>query len=119
MAIFLETFLRMNCVSFDTIGTAGFGHEFGSLEGRQSDVKDVFEAFGFTPPQGLSLILPLLAPVLPLLQMIPNSRKRLNNRLNKAMGVISAVLLQRSRKEKEMGVSDMGRTIMGTLGECE
>ncbi len=65
-------FLRMNCVSFDTIGTAGFGHEFGSLEGRQSDVKDVFESFGFSPPQGLSLILPLLAPVLP---FAPNDSK--------------------------------------------
>ncbi len=76
-----------------------------------------FEVFGFSPPQGLSLILPLLGPVLPLLQMIPNERKRLSSRLNKAMSAISVVLLQRSRKEKEMGASDMGRTIMGTL--CE
>ncbi len=115
---FLILWHRMNCVSFDTIGTAGFGHEFGSLEGRQSDVKDVFEVFGFSPPQGLSLILPLLGPVLPMLQMIPNKRKRLNHRLNNAMAAISAVLLQRSRREKEMGVTDTGRTIMGTLGEC-
>ncbi|KLO13823.1 cytochrome P450 [Schizopora paradoxa] len=109
----------MNCVSFDTIGAAGFGHEFGSLEGHQSDVKDVFELFGVSPPQGLSLILPLLAPVLPLLQMIPNERKRLNRRLNDAMAAISAVLLQRSRKEKELGASELGRTMMGTLSKAE
>ncbi len=109
----------MNCVSFDTIGTAGFGHEFGSLEGRQSDVKDMFELFGVSPPQGLSLVLPLLAPVLPLLRMIPTGRKRLDKRLNDAMVAISAVLLQRSRKEKEIGETGTGRTMMGTLGECE
>ncbi|KLO13810.1 cytochrome P450 [Schizopora paradoxa] len=109
----------MNCISFDTIGVAGFGHEFGSLEGRQSDVKDMFEVFGSSPPKGLSVILPLLGPVLPLLQMIPNERERINKRLNRTLAAISSVLLQRSRKDKEMGDSDFGRTIMGTLAKSE
>lgn len=113
----IPPYSRMNCVSFDTIGAAGFGHEFGSLEGRQSDVKDVFETFGVSPPRGLSLILPLLGPVLPLLQVIPNERKRLTKRLNNAMAAISSVLLQRGRKEKELGASEVGRTMMGTLGK--
>lgn len=107
----------MNCVSFDTIGVAGFGHEFGSLEGRQSDVKDMFEVFGSSPPKGFSVIVPLLGPVLPLLQMIPNERERINKQLNKALAAISSVLLQRSRRDKEIGANDVGRTIMGTLGQ--
>ena len=121
MHVYMYLFLchRMNCVSFDTIGVAGFGHEFGSLEGRQSDVKDMFEVFGSSPPKGLSIILPLLGPVLPLLQMIPNERESINKRLNKALAAISSVLLQKSRKEKEMGETELGRTIMGTLGESK
>jgi len=111
----------MNCVSFDTIGAAGFGHDFGSLDGRQSDVKDMFEAFGVSPPRGLALILPLLSPVLPLLQKIPDERKRLTRHLHDSMAAISEVLLQRSRKEKETGAMerDTGRTIMGSLVKAE
>ena len=32
-------------MSLDSIGIAGFGHDFGALEGRKSTVEEVFDAF--------------------------------------------------------------------------
>ena len=61
---------RMNAVSLDTIGIAGFSHNFGALEGKHSSVAEAFDSFGSAPPRGLSIILPVLGPVLPILMKI-------------------------------------------------
>ncbi|THH01154.1 hypothetical protein EW145_g6961, partial [Phellinidium pouzarii] len=44
-----ESHRRMNCVSLDSIGLAGFGHDFGALEGRHSDVAEMFDSFSSLP----------------------------------------------------------------------
>ena len=33
----------MNCVSLDTIGIAGFGHDFGALRGEHGIVEEAFD----------------------------------------------------------------------------
>lgn len=106
----------MNCVSLDSIGIAGFGHDFGALEGRRSEVEELFDSFGSAPPKGISLVFMLLGPILPFLLNIPTSRSKLIKKLHQSMEDISKVLLDRSRKEKEIGELGLSsRSIMGTL----
>ncbi|KAH8115577.1 cytochrome P450 [Phellopilus nigrolimitatus] len=112
----------MNCVSLDSIGIAGFGHDFGALEGRHSDVENMFDSFGTLPPLGISIIIPLLGQVLPFLMKIPTSRTRLVRKLHHSMEEIAEVLLTRSRKEKEAGESggnESDRSIIGALIKAE
>ncbi len=114
----------MNSVSLDSVGIAGFGHDFGSLENKKSDVRSLFDSIGSTPharsgSRGLAILLPLLMPVLPILMMIPTKRSKVIGRLHGSMADISNVLLERSRKEREAGMQDekgsAGQTIIGAL----
>jgi hypothetical protein len=103
----------------DTIGIAGFSHDFGSLDGRHSVVTEVFDSFGSNPKaSAVHKLLFLLAQVFPVLTKIPTQRKKLTNKLNATMGEISNDLLVRSRREKDMDVSDTdaGKSVMGLLG---
>lgn len=109
---------RMNFVSLDTIGIAGFSHNFGALEGKYSAVAEAFDSFGGSPPSGLAIILPVLSPVLPLLMKIPTRRRRMFDHLHKSMEEIAEKLLERSRKEKEAGIiGESSRSIIGALSE--
>lgn len=106
----------MNSVSLDTIGIAGFSHDFDALEGKQSAVADAFDSFGSAPPRGLSSIFPILGPVLPFLMKIPTRRRKMVQHLHKSMEEIAESLLERSRKEREAGVlGDSSRSIIGAL----
>jgi len=103
----------------DTIGIAGFSHDFGSLDGKHSVVTEVFDSFGSNPKVTvLSRLVFLLAQVFPVLTKIPTQRKKLTNKLNAIMGEIFNDLLVRSRREKDMNVSDTdaGKSIMELLG---
>ena len=102
----------------DTIGIAGFSHDFGTLDGKHSTVAQVFSALGNNPgTSAFNRILTLLAQVFPIIVKIPTKRRVLTNKLNTAMSEISSDLLIRSRREKDMGVSDTeaGKSIMGLL----
>lgn len=114
-------YYRMNRVSLDSIGIAGFAHDFGALEGRHSDVAALFDSFGSAPlGKGLTILLPLLAPVLPFLANIPTKRSRLVKKLHKSMEEVSEELLARSRKEKEAGdTGGSSRSIIGALREYD
>ncbi|KAI5117520.1 hypothetical protein M0805_009528 [Coniferiporia weirii] len=110
----------MNCVSLDTIGITGFGHDFGTLEGRHSDVAEMFDSFGTQPPTGIAIAISLLGPVLPFLFRIPTFHQRRVQKLHGTIGVIAETLLERSRAEKEAGlIGDTGRSMMGSLLKAE
>ena len=96
--------------SLDTIGTAGFSHNFGSLDGKPTSVTEVFDVLsGANGGNTLNMSLVVLAQALPWLLRLPTPHSKLIQRLNDTMGEISNVLLTKSRKEKEAG----------TLGERE
>ena len=106
------------CVRLDTIGLAGFSHNFGALRGKHAHVTEVFDTFGASPrSMALDTGLLLLAQVFPFLADIPTSRTRMIQKLNVAMEEISNVLLSRTRKEMEMGVvgGREERSIIGLL----
>ena len=109
---------RMSRVSLDTIGIAGFDHNFGTLEGQESDVAALFDSFGAVPTAGISILITLLSPVLPYLWDLPTKRKKLTQKFYDGMHSISETLLARSRKEKEAGeAGTASRSIIGTLRE--
>ncbi|KAG9309787.1 cytochrome P450 [Chiua virens] len=95
--------------SLDTIGLAGFSHEFGSLDGKRASVTEVFDMFSGGEGNTVNLLLLLFSSVLPWLMKVPTSNAKLFRRLNDTMGQITDELLSKSRKEKEAG----------TLGERE
>ncbi|KIJ58837.1 hypothetical protein HYDPIDRAFT_33751 [Hydnomerulius pinastri MD-312] len=101
----------------DTIGVAGFSHDFASLSGSPSAVQTVFESLANAKPSPLFGILFVLAHLFPAMLSLPNPRTQMTKLLNESMGSISAVLLERSRKEGE-GVLEEGesdRSIIGLL----
>ena len=111
----------MNCISLDSIGIAGFGHNFGALDGRPSTVEEVFDTFCTLPPLGISILIPILGIVFPILAKIPNDRSRLVKRLHNSMEEISKVVLERSRQELEVeqkSDSELSKSIIGALREA-
>ncbi|KAF8119553.1 cytochrome P450 [Boletus edulis] len=116
-----------NRLSLDTIGLAGFSHNFGALEGKHASVTEVFDTFGTSPRSTtLNKGLLLLGLVFPFLASIPTRRGILIQKLNVAMGEISTTLLAKTQKEVEAGVvggkeekSIIGLLIKGVNNESE
>ena len=91
----------------DTIGLAGFSHDFGALEGKHAPVTEIFDSFtSSSGSSALSIGLGLLAQVFPFLIRIPTPRSKLIGKLNTAMEEISNTLLARTKQELDMGVVD-------------
>ncbi|KAL0061277.1 hypothetical protein AAF712_011895 [Marasmius tenuissimus] len=106
----------MNHVALDTIGIAGFSHDFGSLDGKPSAVAAAFESLGQTPESKIGLLLFLLSFVFPALVNIPTKRNQLLLELRETMRGIADELLDRSRK------GDLGgeeKSIIGLLIKAE
>ncbi|KAG2358499.1 cytochrome P450 [Suillus spraguei] len=112
----------MNHISLDTVGIAGFSHDFGSLDGKRSSVMEVFDSFGNNQQaSAVNQVLLLLASVFPIIIKIPTKRRNLTKKLSATVGGISNNLLIRSRREKDVNVSgrDEEKSIMGLLIKSE
>ena len=105
--------------SLDSIGLAGFSHNFGSLEGKQCGVADVFNATSQRRPSALATAIMVLGQVLPVLRHIPNEMHEFRRTLNQSMGAIAAVLLAKTRREtREFGEGDKEeKSIIGLLSK--
>ncbi|KAK1220157.1 hypothetical protein PQX77_017096 [Marasmius sp. AFHP31] len=106
----------MNHVALDSIGIAGFSHDFGSLDGKPSAVVEAFESLGQTPDSKIGLLLFLLSFVFPALLNIPTKRNQQLLELRKTMGGIADELLDGSRKG-DLGGED--KSIIGLLIKAE
>ncbi|KAI9572414.1 cytochrome P450 [Boletus coccyginus] len=105
------------CVSLDTIGLAGFSHNFGALEGKHATVTEVFDIFGESSSSASNKGLLLLAQIFPFLISLPTPRTNLIQKLNIAMDEISNELIARTQKELEVGVigGKEERSVIGLL----
>jgi hypothetical protein len=101
--------------SLDSIGIAGFGHDFHALEGKESPVIEVFNSFGSGDTSLLSHFVFLMGPVFPILQYLPTKQNRMFKRLRLTMGEIADELLARNRKEKEGKALTEEKSIIGLL----
>ena len=111
-------YMHNYCGRLDTVGIAGFSHNFGALQGKHSAVNEVFDTFGASPgSSAINIGLLLLAQPFPFLVDIPTSRTRLIQKLTDALEEISNVLFSRTQQELEMGVvgGKEERSIIGLL----
>ncbi|KAG2099809.1 cytochrome P450 [Suillus discolor] len=112
----------MNHISLDTVGIAGFSHDFGSLDGTPSSVTEVFDTFGSNQQaSAVNEIFILLASVFPIILKIPTKRQNLFKKLAVTIEQISNKLLIRSRREKDLNIGERGEenSIMGLLIKSE
>ncbi|KAJ7739978.1 cytochrome P450 [Mycena maculata] len=74
----------MNHISLDTIGLAGFSHDFGALSGRTSTVAVAFDSIGLKPSLFDTGIF-LASLIIPVLADIPTGRRVMLDQLGKTM----------------------------------
>ena len=103
----------------DTIGNAGFSHDFACLRGERPPVLAAFDSFGSVKPSFKTMLSFLLAPILPALSsMIPNERKDKMKGLGRDIRVIAVDLLDKATKEKAaLGTGEVDKSILGALGK--
>lgn len=106
--------------SLDTIGIAGFSHDFASLKGERSVVATAFEEMNNTKPSPIFNYLFVFAHLFPGILNLPNPRTKLSKMLNDSMGVISTQLFAKTKKEMEEGLveGEQDKSIIGTLSKC-
>ncbi|EIW84053.1 cytochrome P450 [Coniophora puteana RWD-64-598 SS2] len=90
----------MSRVSLDSIGIAGFSHNFGTLEGKHSDVAAVFDKFSSNSPSIIFKLGLTLGLLFPSLMKLPSSRMQLTRELNEALGGAANNFMDRMRNEK-------------------
>ncbi|KAG2029687.1 hypothetical protein BDR03DRAFT_834856, partial [Suillus americanus] len=108
--------------SLDTVGIAGFSHDFGSLDGQRASVTEVFDTFGNdSQASAVHHACILLAPAFIVILKLPNKRTQLFKKLGATMGEISNDLLIRSRSEKDANIIDKDeeKSIIGLLLRSE
>ncbi|KAJ6489013.1 cytochrome P450 [Mycena sanguinolenta] len=84
----IEVQTWMNHISLDTIGLAGFAHDFGTLSGKTSSIAKAFDELGSKPTTFLDKVLFLLSSISPVFGSIPTSRSLTFNQLTKEMFAI-------------------------------
>ncbi|KAG2155793.1 cytochrome P450 [Suillus bovinus] len=112
----------MNYISLDTVGIAGFSHDFGALDGKRASVTEVFDTFGSNQQvSAVNRVFILLASSFPIITKIPTKRTNMIKKLSVTMEQISNELLIRSRREKDVNTSegDQGNSIIGLLIKSE
>jgi hypothetical protein len=100
-------------LSLDTIGIAGFSHDFRTLHGEHTDVETAFESFSDLDISFLGMTIQLMASVFPILDRIPTFRKSLFRKLSASMEVIAINLIADSEKNRDQKPED--KSILGLL----
>jgi hypothetical protein len=108
--------LLLDYHSLDSIGIAGFSHDFRALYGERSAVGDTFTSMVGFKPSKFSFLLPVLGVILPFLMMLPTNRSKMQWKMQLAMGEIGDQLLERTREESATGEKGKDRSMIGTLG---
>ncbi|KAJ7174605.1 cytochrome P450 [Mycena filopes] len=111
----------MNLVALDSIGIAGFSHDFCTLDGEYSAVAAAFDTLSFENQGLLSNLVFLLGTQLPFLARLPTKRNRIIGNLRRTMSGIADELLAKTRREKRTHVSDENtdRSVIGLLLKAE
>ncbi|KAJ7499846.1 cytochrome P450 [Mycena latifolia] len=111
----------MNLVALDSIGIAGFSHDFRSLDGEYSAVAEAFDSLSFEGTGVLSNLVFILGVQFPFLANLPTARNRIMKNLGRTMSDIADDLLEKTRREKRSHVTDetADRSVIGLLLKAE
>jgi hypothetical protein len=100
----------------DGVGMAVLSHDFGALDGKDSGVARVLNAFGSSNNVSQNLL--ALIERFPSIMMLPLPRAQSSQKLNQIVGEICREMLARTRREKEIGGAEQGdKSCLGLL--CE
>jgi len=105
----------MNNISIDTIGIAGFSHDFKALSGANPEVQRAFETFTESKISIVDIANLLISPVFPLIDLIPTAKKNATKRLNQSLKHVGVKLLADSKKVGDQKPAD--KSIIGVLLE--
>ncbi|KAJ6544319.1 cytochrome P450 [Mycena capillaripes] len=105
----------------DSIGIAGFSHDFRTLDGQYSAVGAAFDSLNFEGQGMLSNLVFLVGTQFPLMAHLPTKRNRIQKNLRYSISGIADGLLEKTRREKNNHVSDetSDRSIIGLLIKAE
>ncbi|KAJ7476918.1 cytochrome P450 [Mycena galericulata] len=105
----------------DSIGIAGFSHDFRYIEGHESSVTAAFEALQVSEMTFFAELLFSLAFTFPWLLNVPTQRMRLFWELRRSLNVIADRLLTNTRREKEGNVAEelTDKSVIGLLLKAE
>ncbi|KAJ7983168.1 cytochrome P450 [Mycena polygramma] len=102
----------MNSVVLDSLGVAGFGHDFESLNGNYCIVTAAFYALGAPDTNSPADIIFRLASTYPLLRGIPTARNRIIRDFQSYMRRIAGDMLERKARKECTGEDN---SILGSL----
>ncbi|KAJ6459949.1 cytochrome P450 [Mycena sanguinolenta] len=107
----------------DSIGIAGFSHDFRTLDGEYSAVAAAFESLSFEGQSMLSILMFILGTRIPILVHLPVKRNRIIAKLRREMGIIATDLLEKTRREmNNLAVSQeiaLDKSVIGLLLKAE
>ncbi|KAF7375649.1 Cytochrome P450 [Mycena sanguinolenta] len=106
----IEVQMWMNHISLDTIGLAGFAHDFGTLSGKTSSIAKALDELGSKPSTFLDDVFFLLSSIRPVFASVPTSRRLMLNQLTKEMFAIGEKFL-----ESTGDVTALDKSVIGLL----
>ncbi|KAG2143538.1 cytochrome P450 [Suillus bovinus] len=108
----------MNHISLDSAGIGILSHDFGALDGNDSDVVNVLNAFGSSTHVSSNLF--ILAQNFPAILKLPLPRTQFTRKFRLIVGKVCEEMLLRTRKEKETGGAEQGdKSCLGLLLKAE
>ncbi|KAG2127101.1 cytochrome P450 [Suillus clintonianus] len=108
----------MNHISLDSAGIAILNHDFGALDGHDSDVVHIVNESVL--PANVSHDVIMLAQSFPSILKLPWRRTRFSQKQSLIFGKICHEMLLRTRKEKETGGAEHGdKSCLGLLLKAE
>ncbi|KAG2033879.1 cytochrome P450 [Suillus americanus] len=105
----------MNNISLDSAGIAVLSHDFGALDGNDSEVVHLLNAFGSSANVSNNLV--ILAQNFSFILKLPLPRTQFARKFRLIIGKICQEMLSRTRKEKETGGAD--KSCLGLLLKAE
>ncbi|KAF9802484.1 hypothetical protein IEO21_09893 [Rhodonia placenta] len=104
----------------DSIGIAGFSHDFGTLHGKHSTVAETFDSFSSLKPTLIGVAVFIVGLAFPRVMMrIPTAFRMLVKQLNASMAEVADDLLANTRKESEGEDKAEDKSIIGLLVKAE
>ncbi|KAJ7775694.1 cytochrome P450 [Mycena maculata] len=110
----------MNLVALDSIGIAGFAHDFRTLDGEYSAVAAAFESLSSKDDSALSKLIFIVGIRLPFLARLPTQRNCTMGNLRRTMSGIADEMLEKIRREKSHATDEsFDRSVIGLLLKAE
>ena len=107
-----------NAFRFDSIGIAGFGYDFKTLEGHKSPAFDAFERLSNVQDSAAMLLYMVVGLFIPQVVNIPTEPARYLKNMKKNFSDIAEQLVEDSQRSEDGSEIIGNRSIIGLLRAC-